>query len=81
MNRTTGLLLIPMAGLAIGLADTTLSLFQLQGAVVSSVVLAAVAVLETIGPPISAKALRWSGDSLKPDPVYEESVLEPTQQA
>lgn len=64
---TTGLLLIPMAGLAIGLADTTLTLFQVQGAVVSSVILAAVAVLETIGPPISAKALRWSGDSLKAD--------------
>ncbi|MDD2918149.1 cation:proton antiporter [Rhodoferax sp.] len=64
---TTGLLLIPMAGLAIGLADTTLTLFQQQGAVVSSVILAAVAVLETIGPPISAKALRWSGDSLQAD--------------
>lgn len=64
---TTGLLLIPMAGLAIGLANTTLTLFQQQGAVVSSVILAAVAVLETIGPPISAKALRWSGDSLQAD--------------
>ncbi|MBA3056477.1 MAG: cation:proton antiporter [Gammaproteobacteria bacterium] len=78
---TTGLLLIPMAGLAIGLADTTLTLFQLQGAVVSSVVLAAVAVLETIGPPISAKALRWSGDTLKPDTAYEEVPPEPTPQA
>jgi Kef-type K+ transport system membrane component KefB len=74
---TTGLLLIPMAGLAIGLADTTLTLFQLEGAVVSSVVLAAVAILETVGPPISAKALRWSGDALRPDPSYEE----PAQQA
>ncbi len=64
---TTGLLLIPMAGLAIGLANTTLTLFQLQGAVVSSVILAAVAVLETVGPPISAKALRWSGDTIKAD--------------
>ncbi|NCN95889.1 MAG: peptidase [Rhodoferax sp.] len=78
---TTGLLLIPMAGLAIGLADTTLTLFQLQGAVVSSVVLAAVAVLETIGPPISAKALRWSGDALRPDPTYEESESVPTPKA
>jgi len=66
---TTGLLLVPMAGLAIGLADTTLSLFQLQGAVVCSVILAAVAVLETVGPPISAKALRWSGDSLRSEAV------------
>ena len=66
---TTGLLLVPMAGLANGLADTTLSLFQLQGAVVCSVILAAVAVLETVGPPISAKALRWSGDSLRSEAV------------
>ncbi|MBK5207007.1 MAG: cation:proton antiporter [Polaromonas sp.] len=73
---TTGLLLIPMAGLAIGLADTTLTLFQMEGAVVSSVVLAAVAILETVGPPISAKALRWSGDELRPDPAYEEPAQE-----
>ncbi|MHB8948318.1 MAG: cation:proton antiporter [Rhodoferax sp.] len=77
---TTGLLLIPMAGLAIGLADTTLTLFQIEGAVVSSVVLAAVAVLETIGPPISAKALRWSGDTLKQDPAYERAESEVTQE-
>ncbi len=77
---TTGLLLIPMAGLAIGLADTTLTLFQIEGAVVSSVVLAAVAALETIGPPISAKALRWSGDTLKQDPAYEGAEPEVTQE-
>jgi Kef-type K+ transport system membrane component KefB len=68
---TTGLLLIPMAGLAIGLADTTLTLFQMQGAVVSSVILAAVAVLETVGPPISAKALRLSGDTLSVETADE----------
>src|SRR3990167_8108277 len=73
---TTGLLLIPMAGLAIGLADTTLTLFQMEGAVVSSVVLAAVAILETVGPPISAKALRLSGDELRPDPAYEAPAQE-----
>jgi len=61
---TTGLLLIPMAGLAIGLVNTTVTLFPADGAVVSSVVLAAVAVLETIGPPIASRALRWSGDQL-----------------
>jgi len=75
---TTGLLLIPMAGLAIGLANTTLTLFQQQGAVVSSVILAAVAVLETVGPPISAKALRWSGDNIQVD---TELAQEPTQTA
>jgi Kef-type K+ transport system membrane component KefB len=61
---TTGLLLIPMAGLAIGLVNTTMTLFPHEGAVVSSVVLAAVAILETIGPPICARALRASGDSI-----------------
>ena len=64
---TTGLLLIPMAGLAIGLVNTTVQLFPIEGAIVSSVVLAAVAVLETIGPPIAARALRWSGDELRAD--------------
>jgi Kef-type K+ transport system membrane component KefB len=63
---TTGLLLIPMAGLAIGLVNTTMSLFPHEGAVVSSVVLAAVAIFETIGPPICARALRLSGDSIRP---------------
>jgi Kef-type K+ transport system membrane component KefB len=62
---TTGLLLIPMAGLAIGLVNTTMSLFPHEGAVVSSVVLAAVAIFETIGPPICARALRLSGDSIR----------------
>ncbi len=79
---TTGLLLIPMAGLAIGLANTTLTLFEMQGAVVSSVILAAVAVLETVGPPISAKALRWSGDSLQADEaeaVVEAQTAEPQE--
>ena len=76
---TTGLLLIPMAGLAIGLADTTLTLFQMQGAVVSSVILAAVAVLETVGPPISAKALRWSGDTLSAEAVDVDEDVEPAQ--
>ncbi|MGP1681138.1 MAG: cation:proton antiporter, partial [Giesbergeria sp.] len=37
---STGLLLLPMAGLAIGLVNTTLSLFPEKGALVGSVVLA-----------------------------------------
>lgn len=65
---TTGLLLIPMAGLAIGLVNTTVQLFPVEGAIVSSVVLAAVAILETIGPPVAARALRWSGDELRAEP-------------
>jgi len=61
---STGLLLLPMAGLAIGLVNTTLTLFPEKGALVGSVVLAAVALLETLGPPIAARALRWSGDKV-----------------
>ena len=61
---SAGLLLLPMAGLAIGLVNTTVSLFPASGVIVSSVVLAAVAILETLGPPIASRALRWSGDKL-----------------
>ena len=61
---STGLLLLPMAGLAIGLVNTTVALFPTAGVIVSSVVLAAVAILETVGPPIASRALRWSGDRL-----------------
>ena len=68
---TVGLLLIPMAGLAIGLVNTTGILFPQESVAVSSIVLAAVAILETIGPPIASKALRWSGDELRPDASYE----------
>lgn len=64
-SATTGLLLLPMAGLAIGLVNTTVTLFPLHGGVVSSIVLAAVAAMETIGPPIASRALRWSGDELR----------------
>lgn len=60
----SGLLLMPMAGLAIGLVNTTVALFPREGLIVGSTVLAAVAILETIGPPIAARALRWSGDRL-----------------
>lgn len=62
---TTGLLLLPMAGLAIGLVNTTVTLFPNQGAIVGSIVLAAVAVMETLGPPIASRALLWSGDTLE----------------
>jgi hypothetical protein len=54
--------LLPMAGMAIGLANTTAEQFPYSGAVVASVVFAAVAVFETIGPPVVARALRWAGD-------------------
>ena len=61
-QRHVGLMLWPMAGMAIGLANTTASTFPLTGAEVAAVVLAAVAVFETIGPPVVARALRWAGE-------------------
>ena len=65
-NLNAGLLLLPMAGMAIGLANTVSAQFPLLGAEVASIVLAAVAVFETIGPPVVARALHWAkevGDS------------------
>jgi Kef-type K+ transport system membrane component KefB len=61
-NVNVGLILLPMAGMAIGLANTTADQFPYSGAIVASVVFAAVAVFETIGPPVVARALRWAGD-------------------
>lgn len=59
----TGLLLIPMAGMAIGLLQTTNYLIPSIGAQVAILVFAAVAVLETIGPPIAKYAFRLSGEA------------------
>ena len=57
-----GLLLVPMAGLAIGLVQNTTTLLPDMAGQVGAVVLAAVAVFETLGPPVAAYALRLSGD-------------------
>lgn len=61
----TGLLLVPMAGLAIGLAQTADTLFALEAEQLNAIVLAAVAILETIGPPIAAYAFRLAGETGK----------------
>jgi Kef-type K+ transport system membrane component KefB len=58
-----GMLLVPMAGLAIGLVQTTTQLMPELGARIAAIVLAAVAVFETIGPPLAAFALRFCGDA------------------
>ncbi|MFZ1625155.1 MAG: cation:proton antiporter [Gammaproteobacteria bacterium] len=71
------LLLVPMAGLAIGLTQTTSSLMPELGAQVSALVLSAVAVFETIGPPIAALALRMSGDAGRAAPSAELSPAPP----
>ncbi|MBH9553670.1 cation:proton antiporter [Inhella gelatinilytica] len=57
----SGLLLVPMAGMAIGLVQTTHQLIPDQAGQIAAIVLAAVAVFETIGPPITAFALRLVG--------------------
>lgn len=59
----TGLLLMPMAGLAIGLVQTADSLFALQAAQLNVLILATVAILESIGPPIAAWSFRFAGEA------------------
>lgn len=59
----SGLLLIPMAGLAIGLTLVSGQLFPQYAAIISAVVLGAVTVFETIGPPIAVYAFRMAGES------------------
>lgn len=73
-SLASGLLLVPMAGLAIGLVQTTSTLMPELGGHVAAIVLAAVAVFETIGPPLCAMAIRFSGEAGKAKP--EESLLE-----
>ena len=65
-SAATGLLLVPMAGLAIGLVQTTSALMPELGAQVSAVVLGGVAVFETVGPPLAALALRLAGEAQAP---------------
>ncbi|HAF43811.1 MAG TPA: peptidase, partial [Gallionellaceae bacterium] len=57
------MLLIPMAGLAIGLVQTSGNLFPQHAPTVTAIVLGAVAIFETIGPPIAAYAFRVAGES------------------
>jgi len=67
-RNNVGFTLLPMAGMAIGLANTTVSQFPVVGLEVASIVLAAVAVFETLGPPVVARALRWAKEVPHDDP-------------
>lgn len=58
----TGLLLMPMAGLAIGLTQTADQLFAIDAEALNALVLATVAILETLGPPLAAYAFRLAGE-------------------
>lgn len=62
VHLNSGLLLWPMAGMAIGLANITVTTFPVLGSEVASIVLAGVAIFETLGPPIVGRALRWAGE-------------------
>jgi len=68
---SAGLLLVPMAGLAIGLVQATSTLMPDLGAKVATLVLASVAVFETLGPPLAAFALRFSGDAGRAAPASD----------
>ncbi len=57
-----GLTLVPMAGLAIGLTQSTRDLYPEFGSQLAAIVLAAVAILETIGPIASEVGLKQAGE-------------------
>lgn len=59
---SNGMLLIPMAGLAIGLVHTSSQLFPQHAATIAAIVLGAVTIFETIGPPIASYAFRLAGE-------------------
>lgn len=62
-GASTGLLLVPMAGLAIGLVQTSSALFPQHASTIAAIVLGAVTVFETMGPPIAAFAFRLAGET------------------
>ena len=62
-GTASGLLLIPMAGLAIGLVQTSSGLFPAQAPTIAAIILGAVTVFETLGPPIAAFAFRFAGEA------------------
>lgn len=62
-GMSSGLLLLPMAGLALGLVQTGGNLFPQHGSYITAIVVGAVSVFETIGPPIAAFAFHFAGES------------------
>jgi Kef-type K+ transport system membrane component KefB len=62
-GAASGMLLIPMAGLAIGLALTASNMFPEHATMISAIVLGSVAVFETMGPPIATFAFRFAGEA------------------
>lgn len=62
VSFASGMLMLPMAGLAIGLTYKAASLFPDYAATISAIVLGAVTVFETLGPPVAAFAFRFAGE-------------------
>lgn len=58
-----GLLMLPMAGLAIGLVQTSSEFFPEHATSIAAIILGAVTVFETIGPPLAAFAFRFAGEA------------------
>ncbi|MCK9194435.1 MAG: cation:proton antiporter [Nevskia sp.] len=77
----SGLLLIPMAGLAIGLALTSSNLFPQLASTISAIVLGAVTVFETMGPPIAAFAFRFAGEAATIAPAAAPTTADEPPQA
>lgn len=63
--KATALLLVPMAGMAIGLVATTSSLIPEMGVKIATIVFAMIAVFETIGPFAATKAFYMSNEAEK----------------
>jgi len=70
-SNATSLLLIPMAGMAIGLVATTANLVPEMGVKIATIVFAMVAVFETIGPFAATKAFRMSKEAQKDEEDIE----------
>ncbi len=64
-----GLLLLPMAGLAIGLVQTTENFIPSISAQVAALIFATVAVLETFGPPLTKVAFEIADETGKDHPA------------
>ena len=68
---------MPMAGLAIGLVNASTSIAPQYAATVSALVLGAITLFETLGPPVVAWAFYHCGEAGK-DAPNEQSVVKRT---
>lgn len=64
-----GMLLLPMAGMAIGLVQTTENMAPYYAGQIAALVFAAVAVLETVGPPVTKVAFERAEETGRTHPA------------